>query len=77
MRTKAKSKSKVHVRGCWEESSALWYEQTAVYCDACGMLIPKKRLVVRSGGNSRMFCGPDCAQLGEKVQQFKKPKPAS
>ena len=76
MGTKAKSHTKS--RGQWEENREPWYDQTAVYCDACGMLIPNKRLVVKSvGGNSSKFCGPACVQLDQKVQQFKKLRAAS
>ena len=65
------------VRGRWEESRTPWYEQTAVYCDACGMLIPKRRYVVEVDGVRRKFCSIDCAQLDEKVRRLNKAKSAS
>jgi len=75
MRTKARPQAQV--RGRWEESRAPWYEQTAVYCDACGMLIPNRRFVVEAGGVRRTFCGIDCVQLGEKVRRLNNPKSTS
>jgi hypothetical protein len=39
-----------------------------VYCDACGMLIPKKQFVLEENGVSRRFCGADCAQIAERVR---------
>ena len=67
-----KDKSQKRIRGEWEESHAQWYELTAVYCDACGMLIPNTRFVVVRDGRPRRFCSPACAQLDIKVQQLRK-----
>jgi len=57
------TKAKFADRGRWQENPARWYEQTLDYCDACGMLIPRKQFVVEDNGVKRLFCGPDCAQL--------------
>jgi len=68
MGTEARLQSQV--RGRWEESLMPWYAQSATYCDACGMLIPKKQFVVKAGGVRRKFCGTDCAQLREKLRRL-------
>ena len=76
MGTKAKSHTKS--RGQWQENREPWYDQTPVYCDACGILIPNKRLVVNSvGGTSNKFCGPACVRLDQKIRELKKLEPAS
>lgn len=49
--------------GHWEENTAKWYEQTMVYCDLCGKIIPKNFWVVKSETNRLVFCNPDCEQL--------------
>ena len=41
-----------------------------VYCDACGMLIPKKQFVLEKNGVSRRFCGAECAQIAERVREL-------
>jgi hypothetical protein len=71
MRTKARSRALP--RGHWEENKAPWYEQTMSYCDACGMLIPKKQFVVEEKGASRRFCGAECAQIAERVRGLNQP----
>src|ERR1700733_9395972 len=70
MRTKARSRALP--RGHWEENKAPWYEQTMSYCDACGMLIPKKQFVVEENGVRRRFCGAECAQIAERVRGLNK-----
>ena len=70
MRTKARPQALS--RGRWVENKAPWYEQTMFYCDACGMLIPKKQFVLEENGLSRRFCGTECAQLEERVKRLNK-----
>lgn len=72
-----KARSQRQVRGRWEENRMPWYAQSAIYCNACGMLIPKKQFVVEAGGVRRRFCGADCAQLGEKLRRLDGRKSAS
>ena len=67
MRTNAKSPS--IVREYWEDNETAWYEQIMFYCDACGMLIAKKRFVVEVDNVSLRFCGTSCAKLREQVRQ--------
>lgn len=49
--------------GRWEENTAKWFEQTMIYCDLCGRIIPKRFWVVEEGNERRLFCNPDCEQL--------------
>ncbi len=49
--------------GHWEENTAKWYEQTMVYCNLCGRIIPKKFWIVEEGSEKLVFCDPDCEQL--------------
>ena len=49
--------------GRWEENTAKWYEQTMVYCDLCGRIIPKNFWIVEEGVERLVFCDPDCEQL--------------
>jgi hypothetical protein len=68
MRTKTKSQARI--RGHWEENRVPWYEQTAIYCDACGRLIPNKQFVVEQSGVSRRYCATDCAQLKDRLRRL-------
>ncbi len=70
MRTNAKSQPRV--RGRWVENKTMWYEQTMFYCDCCGMLIPQKQFVVENKGETRRFCGVDCAELKQQLQLLNK-----
>lgn len=47
----------------WVEHDAPWHEQRMVHCSACGRLIAKHLLLAEAGGEERIFCGDDCAQL--------------
>jgi len=67
-----KAKPRIQGRGHWEENRAPWYEQTAVYCDACGMLIPRKTFVVEQDGVRRRFCGSECARLSGQIGRLNK-----
>ncbi len=49
--------------GHWEENTAKWYEQTMVYCNVCGKIIPKNFWIVEEGAEKLVFCNPDCEQL--------------
>ncbi len=49
--------------GRWDENTAEWYEQTMIYCDLCGRIIPKNFWVVEEGTERLVFCDPDCEQL--------------
>ena len=49
--------------GRWEENTAKWFEQTMIYCDFCGRIIPKNLWVVEEGGERLVFCDPDCERL--------------
>ncbi len=49
--------------GHWEPNDAEWYEQKTVYCDCCGLVIPKKHWVAEVEGAPQIFCGPDCEKL--------------
>jgi hypothetical protein len=66
MRTNARSQPPV--RGRWVENKTMWYEQTMFYCDCCGMLIPQEQFVVEDKGETRRFCGVDCAQLKQQLK---------
>lgn len=64
-----KNKSRAGAEGRWEENTAPWYEQTMVYCDTCGMLLPKRQFVVRKSSVINRFCGPECARLNVRGLQ--------
>ena len=49
--------------GRWEENTAQWFEQTMIYCDLCGRIIPKNFWIVEDGTERLVFCNPDCEQL--------------
>jgi hypothetical protein len=68
-----KAKQKRAVRGRWQDNQALWYQQTMFYCDACGMLIPKREFIVEANGVERRFCGIECAQLDQRMAAGKRP----
>ena len=70
MRTNPKSQPPV--RGKWVENKTMWYEQTMFYCDCCGMLIPQKQFVVEHKGETRRFCGVDCAELKQQLKSQNK-----
>ncbi len=69
-----KIRAQARVRGRWEKNHIAWHEQTTVYCDCCGILIPKKEFVVETAGLHRRFCGPDCAQLPDRIRRLNKPQ---
>lgn len=49
--------------GSWRQNTAQWYEQTMVYCDVCGKIIPKNFWVVKEGSRELIFCDPSCERL--------------
>ncbi len=59
-------KSPPIVEGYWEDSKTNWQEQRMVYCDECGMLIPKRQFIVEADYVCHRFCGPDCATLSQQ-----------
>lgn len=49
--------------GRWEKNTAKWYEQTMLYCELCGKIIPKNLWIVDEEGEALVFCNPGCEQL--------------
>ena len=49
--------------GTWRRNTAQWYEQTMVYCEMCGKIIPKNFWIVEIASRELVFCDPDCEQL--------------
>lgn len=49
--------------GAWRRNPAKWYEQTMVYCELCGRVIPKNFWVVEEDSRDLIFCDPDCEAL--------------
>jgi hypothetical protein len=70
MRTKAKPN--LPRGGYWEENKSPWYEQTTFYCEACGMLIPRRQFIVNKDGRSHRFCGESCAILADQIEGMAK-----
>lgn len=67
MHTKVKSIGPL--QGHWEENKTNWHEQKMVYCEACGVLIPKRLWVVEVNGKRHDFCGRDCARLYRELSR--------
>lgn len=68
MQTKVK-KAKPQLSGYWRENQTRWHEQTLVYCNSCGVLIPKRQWVVEHGKEQRVFCGEVCAALYQRYRR--------
>jgi hypothetical protein len=49
--------------GYWEQTHAQWHEMEMVYCDVCGLILPKNLWIAEVDGNRRVFCGPGCERL--------------
>ncbi len=49
--------------GRWKKNPAQWHEQTMVYCELCGKIIPKNLWIAGESGQTLVFCGPDCEEL--------------
>ena len=49
--------------GQWEERQAQWYEQDMIYCETCGLILPKNLWIASVDGTRRVFCGADCERL--------------
>jgi hypothetical protein len=49
--------------GHWEEKKTPWYDQTAVYCELSGMLIPRRYWVAEIEGRRHIFAGPEYEEL--------------
>jgi hypothetical protein len=68
MQTKTR-KAKQPRPGYWRENQTRWHEQTLVYCNSCGVLIPKKQWVVEQGKEQRVFCTEVCAALYQRYRR--------
>ena len=55
--------------GYWRENQTRWHEQILVYCNSCGVLIPKKQWVVEQGKEQRIFCAEVCAALYQRYRR--------
>jgi N-methylhydantoinase B/oxoprolinase/acetone carboxylase alpha subunit len=57
--------------GRWEEVRAQWHQTELIYCDVCGLILPKRMWVIDSQSGRGVFCGPDCSQL---LQDYLEPR---
>ena len=52
--------------GEWIDKNVAWYDQSMTYCACCGLVIPKSYWEAEVGGNSLVFCKPDCERLSRE-----------